>query len=97
MSQIGEGGIFSDFMTRGDLERVVHDLDINVPDAPHDPVYDEMLLTDARNKVYKPFLHQLHAQPKARASNFYKDMRTKDVLCSRSSRPTGTLASTTNA
>ena len=89
--QKGEGGIFSDFMTRSDLERVVKDLDIHVPDPPFDPKYDDMLLDDDRNKVYKPFLKQLRAKkvapgdeavfgkPSTADPNFYKDMRTKDV------------------
>ena len=81
----GEGGIFSDFLTRADLAKVVRDLNIKVPDAPHDAVYDEMKLTDERNKVYKPFLQQLShvthdtGLKVAKASNFWKDFTTKDV------------------
>ena len=81
----GEGGIFSDFLTRADLAKVVHDLNIKVPDAPHEAVYDEMKLTDERNKVYKPFLQQLSQVTHdtglkvAKASNFWKDFTTKDV------------------
>ena len=80
-----EGGIFSDFLSRGDLERVVRDLNITVPDPPHDAMYDEMKLTDARNLVYKPFIEKLtrtvHKKDVrvGKASNFYKDWTTKDV------------------
>ena len=57
--QKDEGGVFSDFLSRGDLERVVKDLNIHVPDPPHDARYDEMKITDTQNKVYKPFLEKL--------------------------------------
>ena len=88
--QKGEGGIFSDFMTRKDLERVVNDLEIKVPDPPFDEKYDDMLLGDEGNKVYKPFLAALRAKKEgagdearfgkpSAVSNFYTDMRTKDV------------------
>ena len=101
--QKNEGGIFSDFMTRSDLERVVKDLDIKVPDPPFDKKYDEMLLGDERNKVYKPFLKQLRAKGSASFGNQLHRLPTSTRtcerrmcvctrLCSKSSRPTGSLA-----
>ena len=53
--KMGEGGIFKDFISSADLEQVVKDLNIRVPEAKLEGRYDDEPLS-ARNKLYAPFI-----------------------------------------
>ena len=84
--KMGEGGIFKDFISSSDLEQVVKDLNINVPDAKLQGRYDDEPLP-LRNKLYAPFIETVagigyeseEAYTKDKIANAYSQMTSKDL------------------
>ena len=79
-----EGGIYRDFISSGDLDQVIKDLDIKVPPAKLAGKYEEMALGDPRNLLYAPFVKAVREKRQGdkstkKIATAYETMKSSDM------------------